>query len=95
MLIHLAAGGENSQESDVFTKEMLIHLGAGGGFFQNCELFTKEMLIHLAAGGGNFQHSSFFSSGALRGQLESCGSLVLSSGRAHTTSGRAPYETFQ
>ena len=49
MLIHLAAGGENCQNPEVFTKEMLIHLAAGGENFQNSEPCTKEMLIHLAA----------------------------------------------
>ena len=33
MLIHLAAGGEKSQNSELFTKETLIHLAAGGEKF--------------------------------------------------------------
>ena len=52
--MHLAAGGDNFQNWELFTMEMLIHLAAGGGIFQNPELFTKEMLTHLAAGGENF-----------------------------------------
>ena len=59
MLIHLAAGGGEFHNPELFTKEMLIHLAAGGESFQNSELFTKGMLIHLAAGGEIFKILDF------------------------------------